>query len=310
MAIFPLKMRLESRRLFCRFRKTRSILWVHLGSSFVLTKCHTEDGDTGGSPSPRSAHQHWHLCGPWCPKALSRPEVVEPGRGPCFPRTWSCTRPGPSGLCFLHPSPVLGTQPPGPSQEHPETCPRPGVLAPRGPPTPHRKGAPHRPLSSTSVCRSGASAVWTGPCTSVRASPRASSAGRRGRLSLPAGRATARSPAAPSASTGDADGLGRLGWAGRVGGGRRASGRTHGNLRQWGLLPSWAGVLPGPRASAVHGRREWAAWRGQGVHPYGAWGCPEWAGCWSQSLRVWARKGFLSRDAQALCPRRGEQEGR
>ena len=83
MAIFPLKMRLESRRLFCHFRKTRSILWVHLGSSFVLTKCHTEDGDTGGSPSPRSAHQHWHLCGPWCPKALSRPEVVEPGRGPC-----------------------------------------------------------------------------------------------------------------------------------------------------------------------------------------------------------------------------------
>lgn len=190
------------------------------------------------------------------------------------------------------------------------TCPRPGVLAPRGPPTPQRKGAPHRPLSSTSLCRSGASAVWTGPCTSVRASPRASSAGRRGRLSLPAGRATARSPAAPSASTGDADGLGRLGWAGRVGGGRRASGRTHGNLRQWGLLPSWAGVLPGPRASAVHGRREWAAWRGQGVHPYGAWGCPEWAGCWSQSLRVWARKGLLSRDAQALCLRRGEQEGR
>lgn len=25
---------------------------------------------------------------------------------------------------------------------------------------------------------------------------------------------------------------------------------------------------------------------------------------WSRSLRVWARKGFLSRDAQALCPRR------
>ena len=127
-------MRLESRRLFCHFRKTRSILWVHLGSSFLPTRCHTEDGDTGGSPSPRSTHEHWHLYGPWCPKALSRPEVVEPGRGPCFPGTWSRTCPCPSGLYFLHLSPVLSAQPPGPSQAHPEMCPRPGVLAPRGTP--------------------------------------------------------------------------------------------------------------------------------------------------------------------------------
>lgn len=109
-AIFPLKMRLES-RLFRLFRKTRSILWVHLGSSFLPTKCHTEDGDTGGRPSPHSTHRHWHLCGPWCPKALSRPEVVEPGWAPCSSWTWRRTRPGPSGLHFPHPSPVLSNGP-------------------------------------------------------------------------------------------------------------------------------------------------------------------------------------------------------
>lgn len=267
-AIFPLKMRLES-RLFCRFRKKRRILWVHLGSSFLPTKCHTEDGDTGGSPSPRSAHQHWHLCGPWCPKALSRPEVVEPGRGSCFPGAWSRAHPGPSGLCF-------GAQPPGPSWAHPEMCPRPGVLAPRGPPTPSQ-GRGLCPARPAVPLRAGLGHQLRGPgpvLPSGRHPERAQREDVEGHRRQPGGRPLAlRQLLRPPQVTGG--GLSGPGWAGGAGGGRRAPGPSRGDPQPWGLLTSWAGVLLGPRASAARGRRKRAAQRGQGVRPHGAWGRPE-----------------------------------
>ena len=211
------------------------------------------------------------------PQSLSRPELVEPGRAPCSSGTWSRTRPGPSGLRFPHPSPVLGNGP-QPLPRHTPADARRCVLD-RGA---RRTRSRRRPPSSTSPRRSGASAAWTGPCTSVRASPRASSAGRRGRPLSPAGRATARSRAAPSASSGDGQ------WAWRAG---RASGRGQRRLarpRPWrertgpthGHRGRGASSPPGPgscwaRGQAERGRREGAALGGQGVHPHGAWGWPE-----------------------------------
>ena len=172
-----------------------------------------------------------------------------------------------------------------------------GVLATRGPTAPGRTGAPRRPPSSTSPRRSGASAAWTGPCTSVRASPRASSAGRRGRLLSPAGRATARTRAAPSASSGD----GRWAWWGRAGGrGQRwlarprpwqeRTGQTHEHHGRGASSP------PGPGSCWARGREPNAGGRKAqlcedraSVH-MGPGAGPSRAGLWSRSLRIWGKK--------------------
>lgn len=167
-----------------------------------------QDGDTGGlgvpaqrPPAPPSQSSGLPEAGVNGPRfsgagrpAPSQPLRARPRHAPSTPAH------APLPPAFADNPPALGYFPPHPTPSPQEEEP-PGLRGLR----------PAAPLCS----RSGASAMRTGQCISVKASPPASSVGRRGRPSLPAKSVTGPTAEATQVSSGDP----------RGGGGRVRKGR-------------------------------------------------------------------------------------
>lgn len=228
--------------LFCVFKKTQTLLWAHLGNSCPSTRGYSEAGGPGGRCVPA---QHPVASAPHLDSVAPKPRVClrlgSQDRVPASPELGAVPSPVLSGLCSLcltcaH-TPHPPHRSPGPNTRahaHPTAHKAGGllpafadmssslrVLSPSPcPPLTPQKGSvlashPAVPLSA----RCGALAVRTGPYTSVRVSPRASSVGKHGRPSSPAESVTGHTLVAHQVSSGDPKGS--RAWRGRVGKGRR-----------------------------------------------------------------------------------------
>lgn len=111
----------------------------------------------------------------------------------------------------------------------------------------------------------------------------------------------------PQVTGGGLGGAGRAGrvrggWPGLVPGGREPGRPTSAMAVGPPLLLGRGPAGPEGKSRAREAGRRSSARTGR--PSTWAWGRPERGGLWCRSLRIWERKGFLSRAAQTLCPRR------